>query len=185
MNRAEKQSEIDLLTGNFAKAQIALCADPRGLKVKEVEELRRGLKKSGCAGRVVKNTLAKISIDKAFQGGSRDEIDRFKGLFAGPSMLVLAYGDPVASSKLVADFSKAHKNFEIKGGWFEGKFVAPDGVKALASMPSREELLSQLLRVISAPATQLVRLLAAPATQVVRVVDEHRKNLEKGASAAA
>jgi len=182
MNRAGKQAEISFLSDCAAKAQIMLCADYHGLTVSEMTDLRRRLRAGGSFGRVAKNTLARLSIEKAFQECEANEREKFLALFEGPNFVVFANEDPVASAKVIAQFAKEHKSLEIKGGWFEGKFADLAKIKALSTLPSREELLAQLLNLISAPASQLVQLLQAPSRQLVQVLDGHRTNLEKRAS---
>ena len=181
MNRVEKREEIELLSGYLNKAQIALCADYRGLTVGQITELRRSLRKVGSVGRVVKNTLAKLSIESAYKNSDLEEVKKFQGIFEGPSLLVVSNEDPVSPSKVLAEFGKIYKPFQIKGGWFEGGFVDQGGVQALAMLPSREELLAQLLRLINAPATQVVRLMQAPASQMVQLLEAYRQKMSEAA----
>lgn len=181
MDRVEKRSEVELISGYLSKAQIAVCADYRGLTVAQVTELRRNLRKIGSVGRVVKNTLAKLSADNVFEKSAGEELTKFKNVFEGPSMLVVSYDDPISPSKVLTDFSKSYAPFKIKGGWFEGSFVDVAGIEALATMPSREELLATLLRLINTPATQTVRLLQAPASGLVRLVEAYRQKLSEAA----
>jgi len=178
MERTEKQTEIDLLNKSFESAQIALCADYRGLTVAQITKLRRQLRGSGLEGRVVKNTLAKIAAKRVLKDSDGTEMEKFLELFKGPSFVVFSRHDPVAPAKMASEFGKENEAFKIKGAWFEGAFVDVQGVKALASMPSREETLAKLLALIAAPATQLVRVLQAPAAQVVRVLEACRQKLE-------
>jgi large subunit ribosomal protein L10 len=178
MNKDEKQAEISGLQESFSKAQIALLADYRGLTVAEITELRKALKGAGSVGRVVKNTLAKISAKQALKDSGDSEIEKFLALLNGPNMVVFSEGDPVASAKVLTQFAKEHEKLSLTGAWFEGECIDVKGVEALSSLPSREELLGKLLALINAPATQLVRLLQAPSTQVVRVLDAYRAKLE-------
>ena len=180
MDKNEKAEEVQFLTDCFKKSQIAICADYRGLTVAQITNLRSELRKAKCGARVVKNTLAKLSIEKAYGEQAKGAIKGFSDTFVGPSLLVYSYEDPISPAKVLSKFKKeiGDAKFHIKGGCFEANTIDAKGVETLSSMPSREELLSQLLRLISTPATQLVRLLAAPATQVTRVVDERRKQLE-------
>jgi large subunit ribosomal protein L10 len=182
MNRAEKQQEIDFLSDCFRKARVALCADYRGLTVAQITELRRGLRQSGGVGRVVKNTLASISAGQAYGQAAAEEVEKFTKTFSGPTLLIFSFDDPVASTKVVADFSKKNENLKVKGGWFEEAFVDVSGVAQLASMPSKEQLQAKLLAVINAPATQLVRLLQAPATQITRVIQAQKEKIEQAAA---
>lgn len=180
MNRAEKDLEIERLRESFAKSQIALCADYRGLSVMQMTELRSSLKGVGSYGKVVKNTLTKIAVEKVYrEEAESDEVDRFLGVLDGPNLVVFSDDDPVSPAKVITDFAKKNQALEIKGGWLDGAFVDVEGVKALSSMPSREELLAKLLNLMNAPATQLLRLMNAPAGQVVQVLEAHRSNLEQ------
>lgn len=181
MDRQEKQAEVEFLDKALASAQVALCADFRGLTVSEVTELRKQLRKSGARARVVKNTLVRLAAAKALKavGASESELNKFVALFDGPNFVVYSDTDPIAPAKVISGFAKDHQNLKIKGGWVDGSFVDQAGVDTLSKMPGREETLARLLALISAPATQLVRLLAEPGTQVVRVIDAQRANLEK------
>ncbi|MCI5064928.1 50S ribosomal protein L10 [bacterium] len=178
MEKAKKIQEVDSLVEAFNSSIVALCADYRGLTVEQITNLRSGLKEQGAFGKVVKNTLAKISVDKAHAEGDADEVQKFASLFQGPSLVVFSKDDPVAPAKVLAKFAKEHEELEIKGGFFEGKFLDVDGVKNLSSMPSRDELYSKLLNVISAPATKVVQLLQAPGTQFARLLGAYQAKLE-------
>lgn len=178
MDRAEKQAEVDYLKDCFSRSQIALCADYRGLTVAQITNLRKTLRKSGCYGKVVKNTLAKLAIEKQYKESGAN-LERFLKVFEGPSLVIFSYDDPVAPTKVMTDFVKGHEAFKIKGAWLDGAFVDAEGVQTLSKLPGREETLAKLLALIAAPATQLVRLLQAPSTQIVRALDAHRENLEK------
>jgi large subunit ribosomal protein L10 len=178
MDRQEKRQEVEFLNDCFTKAQIALCADYRGLTVAQVTKLRRELTKVGARARVVKNTLARIAVQDVFKSAEQAELERFTKIFDGPSFVVFSEKDPVAPSKVLATFAKDNEKFSIKGAWFEGAFVDKSGVGQLATMPGKEELLGKLLNLLLAPATQLVRLMQAPGTQLVRVLDAQRAKLE-------
>lgn len=175
MDRAQKQTEIQGLVKHFTKAQIALCADYRGLTVGQVTTLRRNLRNVGAVSRVVKNKLAKRSVDESITGADKEA---FSKVFKGPSFVVFSDVDPIAPAKVIADFIKTTDKFSIKGAWVDGKFLDAANVEALSKMPGKQELLGQLLSLINAPATRLVGLLAAPAGQVVRVLDAQRQKIE-------
>jgi len=181
MDRAEKQTEIGYLTECFSKTKVALCGDYRGLTVAQITALRKELRPKGAYGRVVKNTLARLSANEVFKDADRAQLDKFIKAFDGPSFVVFSNDDPVAPAKVLSDFGKKNEKFQIKGGWFEGAYVDQAGVETLSKMPSREETLGKLLGLLAAPATQLVRLLQAPSQQFVQVLEGHRSNLEKKA----
>lgn len=180
MERAQKDAEIKFLNGCFTETQIALCADYRGLTVAQMTELRSDLRSNGAFGRVVKNTLAKLSFERTFKDADSTELGKFTAVFEGPSLLVFSNKDAVSPAKVLAKFAKTHQALEIKGGWFEGKCIDQAGVETLSSMLSREEVLAKLLNLMNAPATQLVRLMQAPSREIVQVLEAHRANLEKG-----
>lgn len=181
MDRAERQAEVDFLAKGFQSTQIALCADYRGLTVAQITKLRKELRANKAIGRVVKNTLARISANKVYTDSNAAELEKFSELFTGPSLLVFSESDPVSPAKVLAKFAKDNKKLQIKGGWFEGKFVDAKGVDTLSQMPSKEELLGKLLALLNAPATQLLRLMKEPSAQVVRVIAAQKDKLEKGA----
>lgn len=178
MDRTEKNNEIEALGGWLSKASLAVCADYRGLTVAKMTELRRGLVPLGASAAVVKNTLAKISIDRTYGEHSKSDATKFQGLFTGPSLLLVSFDEPIGLSKLIEEFGKGNEKFVVKGGWFENSYLDIKGVKSLASMPSKEETLAKLLRVMSAPATQLVRVMSEPAGSLVRLLEAQRKKLE-------
>lgn len=181
LTREQKQQEIELLKGYFSKSQIALCSDYRGLNVGEITELRRSLREIGAVSRVVKNTFARISATDVLKEHNPADLEKFVDLLQGPTLLTFSFEDAVEPAKILAEFQKKHKTFEVKGAWLDGAFVDQASVDALSKLPSKEQLLGQLLSVMNAPATQLVRLLQTPATQLCRAVDAHRENLGKAA----
>ncbi|MDD7473213.1 MAG: 50S ribosomal protein L10 [Bdellovibrionota bacterium] len=178
MNKADKIKEVEFVTDSLKASQVAICANYHGLSVSDINDLKKGLRKVGATCRVIKNTLSKISIDKALkEDGKEEEIGKFQGIFKGPSILISTSQDPVSMTKVVADFAKTHEALALKGAWFENAFIDVAGVKTLASMPSKEEVLAKLLNLLNTPATQLLRVIKASSEQVVRVVDAQRKKL--------
>lgn len=183
MERAEKQKELDALTETFRGAQLALCADYRGLTVTKVTTLRRELRNVGAKSKVVKNTLARISAERVYKGTNPEQLEKFLKYLDGPNFMIFAGEDVIASAKTATKFAKELEHFKIKGGWFSGTCLSAAEVVELSKMPSREENLARLLNLFTVPATQLVRVLAAPATQLVQVLEAYRAKLEKGAAA--
>uniref|UniRef100_UPI00333E64FA 50S ribosomal protein L10 n=1 Tax=Castellaniella defragrans TaxID=75697 RepID=UPI00333E64FA len=160
LNRQEKAVVIEEVSAEVAKAQSIIVAEYRGLDVASVTVLRKTARESGVYLRVLKNTL----VRRAVAGTS------FEGLSAqltGP----LIYGisrDPVAAAKVLADFAKSNDKLVIKSGALPNSLLDQDGVKALATMPSREELLSKLMGTMQAPIAQFVRTLNEVPTKFVR-----------------
>ncbi|MGI6680389.1 MAG: 50S ribosomal protein L10 [Bdellovibrionota bacterium] len=178
MNKADKIKEVEFVTQSLQEAQVAICANYHGLSVSDITDFKKGLRKVGANCRVIKNTLSKISIEKALkENGVEGEVNKFTEIFKGPSMLISTSSDPVSMTKVVADFAKTHEALALKGAWFENAFIDVAGVKTLASMPSKEEVLAKLLNLLNTPATQLVRVIKASSEKVVRVVEAQRKKI--------
>ena len=157
LNRSEKQAVIDEVTGLAAKAQTLVIAEYRGITVADMSKLRSSARSNGVSLSVLKNTLAR----RAVAGSAFDVV---ADQMTGP----LIYGfsvDAVAAAKVVADFAKTNDKLVIRGGAFAGKALDVNGVKQLASIPSKEVLLAQLLGLMQSPISRTARVLAAVAGQ--------------------
>ncbi len=157
LNRSEKQAVIDEVTGLAAKAQTLVMAEYRGITVADMTKLRSSARSNGVSLSVLKNTLAR----RAVAGSAFDVV---ADQMTGP----LIYGfsvDAVAAAKVVADFAKTNDKLVIRGGAFAGKALDVNGVKQLASIPSKEVLLAQLLGLMQSPISRTARVLAAVAGQ--------------------
>lgn len=162
LNREAKAVVIDEVSAQVAKAQSIILAEYRGLDVANITELRKRARGAGVYLRVLKNTLVRRAVSGT----------PFEGLTAnmvGP----LIYGistDPVAAAKVMNDFAKSNEVFVIKAGAMPNYLMDAAGVKALASMPSRDELLSTLLGTMQAPTAKFVRTLNEVPSKFVRTV---------------
>ncbi|BDT65883.1 50S ribosomal protein L10 [Comamonadaceae bacterium OS-1] len=157
LNRSEKEAVITDVTSLAAKAQTLVMAEYRGITVADMTKLRSAARSNGVTLSVLKNTLARRAV-----AGSAFEI--VSDQMTGP----LIYGfsvDAVAAAKVVAEFSKTNDKLVIRGGAFGGKVLDVNGVKQLASIPSKEVLLAQLLGLMQSPISRTARVLAALATQ--------------------
>src|SRR3989442_5790303 len=145
-NKAQKQQDLDALAEQFKDANAAMLVSFKNMTVAKDQELRNQLREAGISYSVVKNTLAR----KAAAGTPLEPaVDQFKGVTA----VALSSGDPVALSKAIAKFTKANAEiFSFKAGIVEGKVVALKDVEAIASLPSREELLSKILFLLNSQA---------------------------------
>jgi large subunit ribosomal protein L10 len=162
LNREAKAVVIDDVSAQLAQAQSVILAEYRGLDVANITELRKKARDAGVYLRVLKNTLVRRSV-----AGTPFEMLADK--MVGP----LIYGistDPVAAAKVMNDFAKANEVFVIKAGALPNYLMDAAGVKALASMPSRDELLSKLLGTMQAPVAQFVRTLNEVPSKFVRTV---------------
>jgi len=157
LNRSEKEAVISDVTGLAAKAQTLVMAEYRGITVADMTKLRSSARSNGVSLSVLKNTLARRAV-----AGSGFEV--VSDLMTGP----LIYGfseDAVAAAKVVAEFAKTNAKLVIRGGAFAGKALDVEGVKQLASIPSKEVLLAQLLGLMQSPISRTARVLAALAEQ--------------------
>ncbi len=172
MNRTEKEQVIGELHEKMAKAKAAIVAEPKGLTVAVVTELRRKLRDAKVEYRVVKNTLAA----RAAKGTSLEPLAE---KFVGPTAIVMSYDDVVVPAKLLAEFMKDRESFSIRTAVIEGKVIDAKGVQALAKMPGLHELRGTLAAMIAQPATKLVRMLGTPGQQLARVLGARREQLEE------
>jgi len=157
LNRSEKQAVIDEVTALAAKAQTLVMAEYRGITVADMTKLRSSARSNGVELSVLKNTLARRAV-----AGSAFEV--VGDQMTGP----LIYGfsvDAVAAAKVVADFAKTNDKLVIRGGAFAGKALDVNGVKQLASIPSKEVLLAQLCGLLMSPISRTAVVLSALATQ--------------------
>jgi large subunit ribosomal protein L10 len=171
-NREQKQKNIDALTEQFKNANAAMLVSFHKMTVAKDQELRRQLREAGVDYAVVKNTLAR----KAAAGTPLEPMaDQFKGVTA----VALSTTDPVGLSKAIAKFTKANPEiFSFKVGLVEGKVVALRDVEAIASLPSREDLLSKVLFLVNCQAQRLVTVLQAVPRNLAVVMDQVRAQKE-------
>ena len=172
MNRTEKEQVIGELHEKMAKAKAAIVAEPKGLNVATVTELRKKLRDAKVDYRVVKNTLAA----RAAKGTTLEAVSE---KFVGPTAIVMSYDDVVTPAKLLVDFMKDRENFAIRAAVIEGKVVDAKGVQALAKLPGLQELRAQIAAMIAQPATKLARMIGTPGQQLARVLGARREQLEK------
>ena len=176
LNLDEKKAVVTEVSAEVAKAQVIIVAEYRGLEVGNMTNLRREARKAGVYLRVLKNTLARRAVEGTPFAGLSEHL-------VGP----LVYGispDPVATAKLLSDFAKSNDKLVIKAGAMPNAVISAKDVKSLASMPSREELLSKLLGTMQAPIAQFVRTLNEVPTRFVRGVAAVRDKKEKEGAAA-
>lgn len=164
MPTENKQVLVEEIKSRFNEADAVIMLDYRGLSVKEMQQLRRDLRGIGSEVTVYKNSLTEIAIREL----ALPPMDAF---LEGPTAFVFVAGDAVAPAKALAAFAKEHQALELKGGYVQSQVVDAAGVKAIATLPSREELVAKLLGTIQNPLTGTVRVLAGPARAFATVVD--------------
>lgn len=172
--REEKQAAVDSIRENLQNAQSAVLTDYRGLTVAETNELRKKFREAGVEFKVVKNTLT-------WRAAQEIGLEDLKGYLEGPTAIAFGMTDPVAPAKLISEFAKTHKKLEVKAGILEGSVIAVDKVKALADLPSREQLLAQIASAMQAPISNLVNVLQAPIRNLAYAVDALRAQKEQEA----
>jgi len=163
LNKQSKEALVAEFAEKLKVAKAAFLADYRGLDVEQANALRRKLQEVGVEYRVVKNTLLRLAA-KGTDSACFDEY------LIGPTSITLANDDPVAPAKALVEFAKKNDAFELKAGMLDGKLLAVEDIKALADLPSREELLAKMLGSMSAPATNFVGVLAAVPRTFVQVL---------------
>ncbi len=170
MDRAQKEKVVEELGQIFESSGVVVVAHYAGLTVAEMQDLRAQMRDAGGSVRVAKNRLAKIALEGK-QNASIAE------LLTG--MTVLAYSeDPVAAAKVADKFAKDNDKFEILGGAMGETSLDPAGVKAVAAMPSREELIASIVGGIGAPASNIAGALGAPASNVASILSTIEERAE-------
>jgi large subunit ribosomal protein L10 len=164
--KARKQQDLEALTEQFKNAKAAMLVGFHGMTVAKDQELRNQLREAGISYEVVKNTLAR----KAAEGTSLEQAkDQFKGVTA----VALSTADPVNLSKAISKFAKANPEiFTFKTGVVEGKVVALGDVEAIASLPSKEELISKVMFLLNCQAQRLVTVLSAVPRNLAIVIKQ-------------
>jgi large subunit ribosomal protein L10 len=174
LNLEQKQSVVAEITAQVASAQAVILAEYRGLDVASVTDLRSRARKSGVYLRVLKNTLARRAVKGT-------PFEKLADQMSGP----LLYGisrDPVAGAKVLAEFAKGNEFFVIKGGAMPNAVMSAKDIKALASMPSRDELLATLVGTLQAPIAKLVRTMNEVPGKFVRTLAALRDQREQAAA---
>jgi large subunit ribosomal protein L10 len=159
-----KKKIVEDLKKKFTTTKVVIVTDYKGLNVAQMTELRRNLSEAKVEFQVVKNTL----LTRA----SKDtDAELLADVFKGPSGIALSFDDPVAPAKILTQFAKDNKKLEIKAGVMNGKMMNLDAITALSKLPSREELLAQVLSTMNAVPTGFVRALADVPRRMVNVLN--------------
>ena len=170
MDRAEKSEMISMLSDVFNASGSVVVAQYAGLTVAQMTTLRSQMREQGASVKVAKNRLAKLALKGTDAEGMSD-------LFQGPTLIAYAE-DPVAAPKVAAEFAKKNDKLIVLGGVMGATSLDADGMKALATMPSLDELRAKIVGMVSTPATRIAVVLSAPATQVARVIGAYAEKNE-------
>ncbi len=162
MNRSEKEQLVDSLHGVFSAAALVVVVHQSGMTVGESTDLRRQMREAGASFKVTKNRLTRIALKGT-------QYEALEGFFDGPTAIAYSQ-DPVAAAKVVVNFSKKNDKIVVLGAGFGEEVLDEGRVKALASLPSLDELRASIVGIITTPATRIAGVLQAPAGQLARVV---------------
>lgn len=161
MDRAQKEELVAKLNAVFSETSVVVVTRNLGLTVAQVNDLRGRMRDVGASYKVAKNRLARIALEGTDYGSISD-------LLVGPTALATST-DPVAAAKAAVAFAKTTDKFEIVGGAMGTTVLDVNGVKALAELPSLDELRAKIIGLVNAPATKLAQLANAPAAKLARV----------------
>ena len=167
MDRSQKADAVAALNANFSKVGVVVVTRNLGMTVAQTTALRVKMRDAGASFKVSKNSLAKLAIANTDYAGIDD-------LLTGPVALATSV-DPVAAAKIVVEFAKTNDKLEIVGGAMGSLMLDADGIKALASMPSLDELRGTIIGLVQAPATKIAQLSTAPAAKLARVFGAYAK----------
>jgi large subunit ribosomal protein L10 len=161
MDRSQKADAVAQLNAVFNEVGVVVVTRNLGLSVSDSTDLRGKMRAGGAAYKVAKNRLAKLALkDTPYQG--------LEEYLSGPTALAWST-DPVAAAKAAVDFAKSNDKLEIVGGSMGGQLLDAAGIKALASMPSLDELRGRIVGLLNAPATKVAQVVNAPAAKLARV----------------
>lgn len=154
---------VEQLKEGLSKAKGVILTDYQGLSVPEVEELRRNLQEAQADYQVVKNTLLQLALlNSKFQNPNLK--------LEGPTAVVLSHEDEIAPLKALYDFAKEHGALQLKGGFFEGAFMAAEKLKEIAALPSREVLLARVVGMLQSPIVRFVSVGKGNQVGLIRVL---------------
>ncbi|MCK9525419.1 MAG: 50S ribosomal protein L10 [Limnochordia bacterium] len=174
MARPEKVAMVEEIQERLSRVQGAVLTDYRGLNAAEMTALRKELREAGVEYKVFKNTLTILAAREA-------NLEELVPLLTGPTAFAFGYNDPVAPAKIISEFAKKSKALEIKGGVVEGQIIGPEGVADLANLPSREVLLSMVLRGMQGPMTGMVNVLQGNIRNFVYALNAIKEQKEASA----
>ena len=176
MEKAQKRELVAQLHDTLGKSDVIVVAHYAGLTVAQMTKLRRNMKAAGGTVKVAKNKLAKLALEGTDSQG-------ISGLFKGPTVLAFSK-DPVSAAKVATTFAKENDKLVILGAAMGKTVLDPNGVRALADLPSLDVLRAQILGLLQAPASKIARLVKEPGAQLARVINAHADQGAEQAPAA-
>ena len=176
MPKQEKVERVAELKDRIEGSDALLLTEYRGLSVSEITELRRSLAEGGTKFQVVKNTLMRRAVNDA-------GVAELEALIEGPSAVAFVGGDPVAAAKSVVDASKKYPTLVLKGGFMDGKMLSADDAKSLASLESREVMLSKVAGLVKSEMSKAAALCVGAQSKFLSVLEAYREKLPGDAAA--
>lgn len=176
MDRTQKREWVDALHGTFEDASLVVVTHYMGLTVAQMTDLRRKMGNGGANFKVTKNRLTRLALEGTNYAS-------LASLFTGPTAIAFSK-DPVAAAKIAVEFAKANEKLVILGGALGANVLDVEGVRALATLPSLDELRGKLIGLINAPATKIAGILQAPGGQLARLL-QAKADKEQGAAEQA
>jgi large subunit ribosomal protein L10 len=165
VDRSEKQQLITSLHKTLKTAQLVVITRQSGLTVAEVTNLRRQMRQAGASYKVTKNRLARLALEGT-------EFEGLKSMFTGPTAIAYS-ADPIAAAKVAVTYANSNEKLKIVGGAMGGQVLDPTGIKALATLPSLDELRGKIVGVLAAPAAKIAAVLQAPGSKLARVLNAY------------
>jgi large subunit ribosomal protein L10 len=165
VDRSEKQQLVTSLHQTLKTAELVVITQQSGLTVAEVTTLRRQMRQAGAGFKVTKNRLARLALEGTkFEG--------LKEMFTGPTAIAYS-ADPVAAAKVAVTYANSNDKLKIVGGAMGSQVLDPNGIKALATLPSLDELRGKIVGVLAAPAAKIAAVLQAPGSKLARVLNAY------------
>ena len=173
MNRTQKEDLVAELSGTFEETTMVVVTHYSGLTVAEMSDLRNRMREAGASFKVTKNRLTRLALKDT-------KFESLNDLFKGPTAIAYS-SDPVAAAKVSVEFSKQNEKLIVLGGCVGSEVLGADGVKALAALPSLDQLRGKIVGLLQAPAIKAVQVIQAPGSQVARVVSAYSQGIESAA----
>ena len=167
MNKEKKQSYIKEMTAQFEKSEAVLVTHYQGLSVKQLDNLRKQMRKHGIQFKITKNRITKIALEKS-------RCKDLSNLFTGPTAVALSE-DAIASAKILTKFSKENENLKILGGIMGKEILDVAAVANVATLPTLDEARAKIIGILRSPAQKIVSILLAPASKIVILALEKSK----------